>query len=165
MAHDMSTAEWQAFLMEGTRTAKLAVARKSGAPHVVPVWFVLDGDDVVLTTGRDTVKGRSIRRDGRVALCVDDERPPFSFVSIEGTATIVDDPAALLHWATQIGARYMGAGARRTVRPTQRGPRRAARTRDSAARRRDRRHGRLRRRRWKGCVTRVARAPARTAAR
>jgi len=109
MAHKMSTAEWRAFVLEGTRTAKLAVSRKNGAPHVVPVWFVLDGDDIVITTGRDSIKGKSIRRDGRVAVCVEDDRPPFSFVSIEGYATIVEDAAQLLHWATKIASRYMGA--------------------------------------------------------
>jgi hypothetical protein len=56
------------------------------------------GDDVVFTTGEDTVKGRSIRRDGRVSLCVDDDRPPFSFVTVDGVARIVDDPDELLRW-------------------------------------------------------------------
>ena len=46
----MSDAEWREFVMAGTRTGKLAVTRKDGSPHVTPVWFALDGDDVVLTT-------------------------------------------------------------------------------------------------------------------
>ena len=109
MAHHMSDQERRDFLSAGTRTGKLAVTRANGAPHVVPIWFVLDGDDVVFTTGEDTVKGKAIRRDGRVALCVDDGAPPFSFVSIEGTATVSRDPNELLVWATRIAARYMGA--------------------------------------------------------
>jgi hypothetical protein len=44
-----------------------------------------------------------------VALSVDDERPPFTFVVIEGRATVSRDPDDLLRWATQIGGRYMGA--------------------------------------------------------
>jgi PPOX class probable F420-dependent enzyme len=76
---------------------------------VAPVWFVLDGDDIVFTTGEGTAKGKSLLRDGRVAICVDDERPPFSYVLIEGTAIISRDPDALLLWATRLGARYMGA--------------------------------------------------------
>lgn len=35
------TSEQRAFLLEGTRTAKLATVRKDGRPHVVPVWFEL----------------------------------------------------------------------------------------------------------------------------
>ena len=102
----MSDAERRAFLSAGTRTAKLAVTRRSGAPHVVPIWFVLDGDDVVFTTGVDTIKGKAISRDNRVALCVDDDSPPFSFVTIEGVAHIGRDLDEILVWATRLGARY-----------------------------------------------------------
>jgi len=55
------------------------------------------------------VKAANIRRDGRLALCVDDDTPPFSYVIVEGTATISEDPAELRIWATRIAARYMGA--------------------------------------------------------
>lgn len=104
----MTTAEWREFVSTGTRTGKLAVVRKNGTPHVVPVWFVLDGNDFVLTTSRRTVKGKAIRRDPRVAICVDDDRPPFAFVTIRGRAEIVDDPGELLRFAIAIGGRYMG---------------------------------------------------------
>jgi PPOX class probable F420-dependent enzyme len=109
MATDMSDQERRDFLSAGTRTAKLAVVRKNGAPHVVPIWFVLDGDDLIFTTGQDTVKGKAIRRDPRVALCVDDDDPPFSFVTIEGAASISRDLDELLRWAIRLGGRYMGA--------------------------------------------------------
>jgi PPOX class probable F420-dependent enzyme len=105
----MSDEERRAFLSAGTRTAKLAVTRPSGAPHVVPIWFVLDGDDLIFTTGVDTIKGKAISRDNRVALCVDDDSPPFSFVTIEGVARIGRDLDETLAWATRLGARYMGA--------------------------------------------------------
>ncbi|MFJ9037604.1 PPOX class F420-dependent oxidoreductase [Streptomyces sp. NPDC102406] len=108
MAHKMTDEEWHAFVSEGTRTAKLSTVRADGSPHIAPVWFVLDGDDIVFNTGKDTVKGRNLARDGRVALCVDDERPPFSFVTIQGRAELSEDPAALLNSATRIGGRYMG---------------------------------------------------------
>jgi PPOX class probable F420-dependent enzyme len=109
MAHDMSADERRAFLLAGTRTGKLAVPRADGSPHVVPVWFVLDGDDIMFTTDDNNVKGKSIRRDGRAALCVDDNAPPYSFVTIAGRATWSDDLDEMLRWATRIGERYMGA--------------------------------------------------------
>jgi PPOX class probable F420-dependent enzyme len=105
----MNRDEWRAFLSEGTRTGKLATVRKDGRPHVVPIWFVLDGDDPVFTTGSRSVKARAMRRDPRVCLCVDGERPPYAYVMVEGTVTVSEDPEAVLRFATLIGGRYMGA--------------------------------------------------------
>ena len=106
---EMTEAETRAFLAFGTRTGKLALVRADGRPHVSPVWFVLDGDDLVFNTGARSVKGRALRRDPRAALTVDDETPPYAFVIVEGTVTLSEDPDDLLHWATVIGGRYMGA--------------------------------------------------------
>jgi PPOX class probable F420-dependent enzyme len=104
----MGDAERRRFMTEGTRTGKLATVRRDGGPHVASVWFVLDGDDVVLTTGARTIKGRNLRRDPRVSLVVDDERPPFSYVRVDGTAELSDDLEEMLHWSTAIAGRYMG---------------------------------------------------------
>lgn len=102
------TDEQRAFLLHGTRTGKLATVRKDGRPHVVPIWFTLDGDTIVFTTGEHAVKAANIRRDPRVCLCVDDEIPPYAYIMVEGTATWSADLHALLYWATRIGGRYMG---------------------------------------------------------
>ncbi|MEN3315726.1 MAG: hypothetical protein V7605_1960, partial [Acidimicrobiaceae bacterium] len=97
---EMTRDEWRAFLTEPVRTAKLATVRADGRPHVAPIWFALDDDDtIVFMTGASSVKGRSILAEPRVALCVDDDRPPFSYVLVEGRAEIVDDAEALLFWA------------------------------------------------------------------
>lgn len=105
----MSENDYKAFLMERPHTMKLATVRPDGRPHVVPVWFTLDGDTIVFTVDGASAKAADLRRDPRVALCVDDETPPFAFVMIEGTAVIETDVAVLRRWATVIGGRYMGA--------------------------------------------------------
>lgn len=105
----MSESGWKAFVSFGTRTGKLATTRSDGRPHVMPVWFVLDGDDLVFMTGAETVKGRALRRTGSAALCVDDERPPYALVTVSGAVTIIDDdPEQLLRYSTAIAERYMG---------------------------------------------------------
>jgi PPOX class probable F420-dependent enzyme len=104
----MTQRQWREFVLAGTRTGKLATVRADGRPHVAPVWFLLDGDDVVFNTGARTVKGRALRRTGTAALCVDDERPPFSFVTLTGPVHLSDDLAEVRRWATRIAARYMG---------------------------------------------------------
>jgi PPOX class probable F420-dependent enzyme len=115
--HSMSDVELRAFLTsDPPHTGKLATVRADGRPHVAPIWFAFDPDttgdglgDIVFQTGEDTVKGRTLRRDPRVSLCVDDETPPFSFVTVEGTVTISEDLDEGRHWAAIIGGRYMGA--------------------------------------------------------
>ncbi|MFI1798148.1 PPOX class F420-dependent oxidoreductase [Streptomyces sp. NPDC020379] len=108
MAEKMNKDEWRAFLSMGTRTGKLSTVRADGSPHIAPIWFVLDGDDLVFNTGADTVKGRNLARDNRIALCVDDDRPPFSFVTVQGRAELSDDLDEVRAWATRIAGRYMG---------------------------------------------------------
>jgi PPOX class probable F420-dependent enzyme len=101
---------WKGFVLsDPPRTAKLAVVRRDGSPHIAPVWVDVDGDTIVFMTSAETVKGKAILRDPRVALCWDDELPPFSFLSVSGTATTSTDPEELLYWATRIGGRYMGS--------------------------------------------------------
>jgi PPOX class probable F420-dependent enzyme len=114
----------RAFLMEGTRTGKVGVLTPRGWPHVSPLWFVLDGDEIVFSTGRNGVKGRYLQRDDRVSLCVDDERPPFAYVHVRGRAGVQEQAPDLLEWTTRIAARYMGpdqaeAYGRRNAVPTE----------------------------------------------
>jgi PPOX class probable F420-dependent enzyme len=108
MAHQMSSDELDRFLSAGTRTGKLATVRADGSPHVAPIWFVLHQNDLVFMTGADTVKGKSMLRDPRVALLVDDERPPFAFAIIEGTVTISRDLDEMLPLSIAIARRYVG---------------------------------------------------------
>ena len=109
---EMSREEWWRFASEGTRTGMLALVRKNGAPVVTPVWFLLnegpDGDELIFTTGTDTLKGKAIARDGRISLAVDDQKPPYSYVQFTAEARLTHDDD-LLEWATRIGGRYMGA--------------------------------------------------------
>lgn len=112
MAYDrMTEAEARAFLAaDPPHTGKLATVRPDGRPHVAPIWFAPDDDgSLVFTTGEETLKGRALRRDPRVSLCVDDERPPFSFVVVEGTVELSEDLDEVRRWAGIIAARYMGA--------------------------------------------------------
>lgn len=106
---DTLTAEQRNFLLGQVHTGKLATVRKDGRPHVVPVWYELDGDKLIFTTGEKSIKATNIRRDPRVCICVDDETPPFAYIQIEGTAALSSDIDELLFWATRIGGRYMGA--------------------------------------------------------
>jgi PPOX class probable F420-dependent enzyme len=106
----MEWAETARFLLQGTRTAKIATVGPEGGPHVVPVWFTLDDADLIFSTSSRSVKARNMARDPRLAVAVDDEAPPFAFVSIMGRAELIERPDDFLDWTTRIATRYVGAG-------------------------------------------------------
>ena len=113
---EMSKAEIGRFLMKGTFTGKLATVKEDGSSHVVPIWFVLEKKksrdrvgNIIFTTGSTSVKANNIRRDNRISICIDDQIPLFSFVTIFGTAKIYPyKQKEVLKWATEIAERYMG---------------------------------------------------------
>ena len=104
----MSAEEARAFLAEGARTAHVATTRADGSPHVVPVWYLVDGDALVFTCARDSVKGRNLARDPRLAIAVDDDRFPYAFATVSGRAEIAERPDDFLAWTTRIARRYVG---------------------------------------------------------
>lgn len=113
---EMSKIQIRRFLNKGTFTGKLATVKKDGSSHVVPIWFVLDyrnNEDylgnIYFTTFIGSVKAENIQRDNRISMCIDDQTPPFSFVTIHGTAKLYPyKQKEILKWATKIAGRYIG---------------------------------------------------------
>jgi PPOX class probable F420-dependent enzyme len=106
----MTTPEALRFLAEGTRTGKLATASAGGAPHVAPIWFLVDGDELVFTTNEDTLKGRHLTANPRAALTVDTMDYPYDFVTVRGAVTTERGAPDLLDWTTRLAERYVPAG-------------------------------------------------------
>jgi PPOX class probable F420-dependent enzyme len=106
----MQPGEAMQFLADGTRTGKLATASPTGAPHVAPIWFVVDGEDLVFTTAVTTVKGRNLRANPRAALTVDRSEFPYDWVVVRGPVVVVERAPDLLEWATRIAERYVPEG-------------------------------------------------------
>lgn len=105
----MTEAEAWAFLTSAARPGVLSTVRANGRPHTAPVWFDVDGESLAFNTGVTTVKGRNLARDPRVSVCVQDDRPPYAYVVVEGVAEISDDLELVRTWAARLGGRYMGA--------------------------------------------------------
>jgi PPOX class probable F420-dependent enzyme len=86
----------------------LGYLASNGRPLIAPVWFLVDEDERVFNTMRNSAKGRALTHDPRVVVCVDDPHPPFSFVQVQGVARTSEDQRELVDTATRIPARYMG---------------------------------------------------------
>lgn len=102
----MSPEQRDAFLRE-VRIAKLATVTAEGAPTAIPVWFEWDGEKARAFSARDVQKVRNIRRDGRVALTVEEAvGVPEAWVTIEGTAEVLD--AGGFELASRLAPLYYG---------------------------------------------------------
>lgn len=105
----MSKEEVQAFLESPARSGNLATVRIDGRPHVVPIWFAPEGDRLIFTAWHTSVKVQNILRDGRVALCIDHDAPPYHYVIVEGRAAVLERSLeAIQYWTRRIAARYVG---------------------------------------------------------
>ena len=91
MSLSMSPAEREEFLA-GVHVGVLGVAQAGGAgPLTVPVWYTYrPGGTVNVSTGRGTRKAWAIEAAGRFSLCVQDERPPYRYVTVEGPLVAED---------------------------------------------------------------------------
>ena len=97
------------FLSEGPRLGRLATTGKDAEPHVVPIWFRVDGKNIHIHSMKESGKVANILDNPRFSLVVDKDVPPYKGVTIRGSAAILsgDD----FDWKPMIGelaAAYMG---------------------------------------------------------
>ena len=65
----------------------------SEAPPLTPVFYVTDGDDVLISVTEDRAKTRALRRDPAISVCVLGEEMPYPYVTLFGTAQIEQEEA------------------------------------------------------------------------
>jgi PPOX class probable F420-dependent enzyme len=69
----------------------LATIRPDGSPRLTVLWVTRDGDDLLLSTARGRAKERDIARDPRVGVLFLDQRDPYGYVEVRGTATLTEE--------------------------------------------------------------------------
>jgi PPOX class probable F420-dependent enzyme len=62
----------------------LALVTSKGEPHVTPMWFDYDGENIIFNTARGRVKDRILRKRPAVALAVSDPANPYRYIQIRG---------------------------------------------------------------------------------
>lgn len=55
------------------------------------VYYVMDGDDLLISTMAGRNKPKAVDRDGRVSLCILDENWPLGYLQVYGTAVVSRD--------------------------------------------------------------------------
>lgn len=71
----------------------VATVMADGSPQITPVWVDADGGKLRFNTARGRVKSNNLERDPNVAVLVVDEKDPYRWVSVRGTARFVDEGA------------------------------------------------------------------------
>jgi PPOX class probable F420-dependent enzyme len=102
----MTDSEWRAFVTSGTKLAHVALTRPDGRPHVTPVCFILDGDELAFALSAGSVKSKILARDRRIAICVSDEQQPYGFVTVEGETQVSTEADQIRRVGSGIANRY-----------------------------------------------------------
>ena len=103
----MTEADREAFLA-GVHVGVLAVARDGKGPHALPVWYAYAGGEVLIVADPDSVKARLLARAGRATLTVQDETPPYRYVSVEGPVTLAPSEPGDGYDLREVAIRYLG---------------------------------------------------------
>lgn len=110
----MTPEERKAFLREH-RLAVVGVERRDAPPNLSPVYYVMDGDDLVISTTATRAKARAIHRSPQVSVCVLAEEQPYPYLTVYGRGRIEADRAVDVMMA--VGERIAGRPIPESARP------------------------------------------------
>jgi PPOX class probable F420-dependent enzyme len=91
--------------LDGRHIAVLVTVGADGAPQPAPIWYRHRDGLLYFRTDAASAKIANIRRDSRVSVCIQDERPPYKALIVHGTAELRDDVPGL---AAEIPRHYLG---------------------------------------------------------
>ena len=95
-------------ILESTTLGHLATVDASGRPEVNPVWFLWDGDHVLLSVKEETKKYRNLQRDPRAAISFLDPADPQRYVEIRGEV-VAFELYETLDFVNLLARKYTGA--------------------------------------------------------
>src|SRR2546425_9672332 len=95
-------------LLRAPNLARLAYSGLDGRPRVVPIWFAVLNGDIVMVTGPRASKVRALEADNAVALTIDDARPPYKVLLVEGNVSL-EPIEGIAPEYEGIARRYLGA--------------------------------------------------------
>jgi len=96
------------FADETRAFAFLATTMEDGSPQVTPVWFNIDGDDILLNSAQGRVKDRNMRLRPQVALSIVDPRNPYRYISLRGRVVETTTEGGWAH-IDALAKKYTGA--------------------------------------------------------
>ncbi len=107
MSFTMTKREREQFLAD-LHVGVVSIPAQDRGPLTVPIWYMYEpGKDVWMMTGRDSIKGELLDQADRISMCVQNEAPPYQYVSVEEPRA-VRDPEDLHGQLLAMATRYLG---------------------------------------------------------
>jgi len=104
MAHPGLTPQQRAFLEE-PRFAVVGTRNPDGSPHLAVMWYLLDGDEILVNSAEGRLKDRNLAADPRMSVMAAEG---YRFVRIDGRVRIDHDQAEAHADIRRLAARYYG---------------------------------------------------------
>ena len=97
------------------RLCVVGYARETGPPALSPVYYAVDGDDLLISTTATRAKAAAIRRNPQVSVCVLGEAMPFPYLTVYGRGRI--ESAGAVDAMMKVGERMTGNPIPQSARP------------------------------------------------
>jgi PPOX class probable F420-dependent enzyme len=102
VARPSLTAAQRAFLEEKL-FAVVGSKNPDGSPHLAVMWYLLDGDELLVNSAQGRVKDRNLAADPRMSVMVDDG---YRWIRVDGRARIEHDQTITHEDIRRLAARY-----------------------------------------------------------
>ena len=86
------------FLAEANHLARVATVDRDGMPRVVPLWFIMEGDNLCFTPRSQSVLWLNMLRDSRVGISIDEDEQPYRKVTVQGRVQVLYEPGRDRQW-------------------------------------------------------------------
>jgi PPOX class probable F420-dependent enzyme len=93
----------QRAFLEEKRFAVVGTKNPDGSPHLAVMWYLLDGDDIVVNSAQGRIKDRNLAADPRMSVLVEDG---YRWIRIDGRAKIEHDQKIAQADIRRLAARY-----------------------------------------------------------
>ena len=110
-------AEQRRAFVRAHRTCVFAFQRQQGPPSMSVVYYVSDGDDLLIATMAARAKARAVARRGEASVCVLDEQWPLTYLQVYGPARLDPDFDRLVDVMLRVGEIMSGQALPAEARP------------------------------------------------
>lgn len=93
----------QRTFLEEKRFAVVGSKNPDGSPHLAVMWYLLDGDDIVVNSAQGRIKDRNLAADPRMSVLVEDG---YRWIRVDGRAAIEHDQTIAHADIRRLAARY-----------------------------------------------------------